>query len=117
MGQMIITYTPTKPVAYVSFSASGTYDINVPSPGQFVIFQLMVNGVAQNGRGCAAIVGEYSPTGYANPWSGSFFVPISTTVGVSTTVLIQWNYQSLVNNTIYNWPSQTNANRSLIIME
>ncbi|MCC7303552.1 MAG: hypothetical protein IT233_13005 [Bacteroidia bacterium] len=118
LSQMTITFTPTKPVVFVSFSASGTYSGTV-SPGQFCIFRLLVNGTPQNGKGCAPIVGEYDDwDGSCNAWAGSFFVPLSVTPSVPVTISIDWNYQSLVANTIHiNAATQTNANRSLIIME
>jgi hypothetical protein len=118
MSQMTITFTPTKTKAYVCFSASGTY-AGTTSAGQYVVFRLWVNGVAQMGRGCATTVGEYDDvTGSHNTWSGSIFVPVTTTIGVATTIKIQWQYASLVANIIWNsTATQANTNRSLIIME
>jgi len=118
MPQMTITYTPTKSTAYVSFSASGTYGGSTYA-GQYAIFTLFVNGVVQTGKGMAVIVGEYDDmTASVNTWAGSFFEPVNVSIGVPTTIKIQWYYSSLVANTIYNnVATQTNANRSLIIME
>jgi hypothetical protein len=57
-------------------------------------------------------------TGSQNTWATSFFVPVPVTVGAPTTIKIQWEYLSIVANTIVNYcASQNNANRSLIIME
>ena len=118
MSQMTLTFTPTKSTVYVSFTASGTYSGTVNS-GQFVVFRLFVNGVVQNGRGCATTVGEYDDIdGSHNCWNGALNVPVTVTPGLSTTIKIQWEYLALVANTIHcNPATQANAHRSLIIME
>lgn len=118
MPGMSVSFTPQKSTVYVSFSASGTYS-GTTSPGQFVIFQLLVNGAAQVGKGAAPTVGEYDDwDGSCNAWAGSFFVPVNVTVGVPVTIAVDWNYQSLVSNTIHIYSaSQTNANCSLIVFE
>ncbi len=122
MPGMTLNFTPTGNSATVSFSASGTYT-GTATAAQFVIFRVLVNGAAVNGRGMAYAVGaadfdDIVGTESQNVWGAAFSIPVPVTAGVGTTIQIQWLFDSLFANTIFNnVATQTNAHRSLIVRE
>jgi hypothetical protein len=122
MPGMSVTYTPTNSTAKVFFSASGTHT-GTPTAAQFVVFRILVNGAAVNGRGTAYAVGaadfdDIFGTESQNIWGASISIPVPVTVGVGTTIQVQWLYDSLFANTIFNnVATQMNANRSLIVID
>ncbi len=122
MTGMSVTYTPTNSTAKVFFSASGTHT-GTPTAAQFVVFRILVNGAAVNGRGAAYSVGaadfdDVFGTESHNVWGASLCVPVTVPVGVGTTIQVQWLYDSQFANTIFNnVATQMNANRSLIVID
>src|SRR5690554_4471737 len=94
--QMTATFTPTNPIAVVSFSASGTVTGTLTA-GKFVVFRIVVNGAVVNGRGMAFGVGAYD--GYwgesHNVWGASMSIPITVNPNTPNTVEVQWQFQSL----------------------
>ncbi len=119
LPQMTLTFTPTKSTVVVNFSASGTVT-GTTTAGRFAVFRILVNNVVANGRGLATQVGDYD--GFFgesnNVWSASMSVPVSVTPNVSTTIKVQWLYDSLYSGTLFNnVATQDNAHRSLIILE
>lgn len=122
MPGMSVTYTPTNGTAKIFFSASGTHT-GTPTAAQFVVFRILVNGAAVNGRGAAYSVGaadfdDVFGTESHNVWGASLCVPVTVPVGVGTTIQVQWLYDSQFANTIFNnVATQMNANRSLIVID
>jgi hypothetical protein len=117
---MSITYTPQRSSANIHFSAAGTHT-GTYTAGQFVIFKVLVNGVTQNGKGSFASVGALDGwNGEAhNVWGSSFICTVPVNPGVSNTITIQWDFESLFGgNVLYTvTTTQPGANRSLIITE
>lgn len=122
MPNMSVTITPTGNTATVHFSASGTYT-GTRTAAQFVVFRVLVNGAAVNGRGAAFAVGaadfdDIFGTESQNVWGAAFSIPVPVNAGAGNTITIQWLFDSLYSNTIYNnTATQMNAHRSLIVTE
>lgn len=121
--EMSITYTPTDSNALVTFSASGSYNpVGGPTDSQWVSARVIVNGTYTPGQACSWIVGvnDYQQD-YNTAWGGSLTVPVKVPIGASTTILIQWSFitisqNSRLLNNIISDPSQTSY-RSLSIIE
>lgn len=122
MPGMSVSLTPTGNSATVHFSASGTYT-GTSTAAQFVVFRILVNGAAVNGRGAAFAVGaadfdDIFGTESQNVWGAAFSIPVPVTPGIGNTITIQWLFDSLFSNTIFNnVATQMNAHRSLIVTE
>lgn len=128
MTGMTITYTPTKTTGVVMLSVSGIRDF-VYSP-TYVGIRLRVNGTVVKGASTTAgdvdtdVYGAFNNTydAISTPWNLQIIARINTTVGVATTVDVEWMRQSanasLSSQVACAPTSEPNLNhRSLIIME
>ncbi|MFB6258314.1 MAG: hypothetical protein ABEH38_06455 [Flavobacteriales bacterium] len=92
MGGMSITFTPDRSTVHVHFSASGTYS-GTPTAQNLASFRVLVNGTQVRASGVN--VGIYDDfDGYVNGWSAVIDCPVSVTPGNSTTIKVQWRYDS-----------------------
>lgn len=117
--QMSITFTPKHSKVFISYSMSGYLDVST-YPMVDVSTRLQVNGVTQ--AGCISPGEDYdSFTGISSGWNEQLdFYPITVTPGSSTTVIVQWEYQTIsTTTTIYNYcASQKNyCHRNLTIWD
>jgi hypothetical protein len=113
---MSVTFTPAKSIVYVMFSAAG-HVAPAGTPQQYVDFRLRRAGTVI--AGTTSVTTDDNGSGTVTSWNAQIIMPISVTIGVSTTVDIQWEIGGLTANATYCNPV-TNADwshRSLIIME
>lgn len=115
MSQMSVTFTPNNPVVFVTFAASGTYTGTVFA-AMWAQFRVNVNGnpVATTN----ATVGEGDDIdGFFNGWNHSLTIPVSVTVGVPTTVSIDWAFFRQSDQLLHNDPSIAGHYRSLTVVD
>ena len=113
MPGMSVSFTSSKPVVFVLFSAAGTFT-GVPAQSQQVSFRMVLNGEVLPGKGASVFPG---PNPFSN-WSVSLYVPVSVPLNKSVTLSIQWDYQAPAENTLLNnITTQPTHNRSLMVME
>jgi len=116
MPQMLITFTPSKPNAIILFTASG-YD---NMAGQEVAYARIVkDGVSLLGTNTITSDNDGTFGGIVTSWNLGINYPVSLTVGVATTIKVQWRtYQAVA--TLYNYivsdPDKT-CHRTLTIYE
>ena len=115
--QMTLTFTPTKPIVYVMFSAAGDAAAVLGSQ-QYVNFRLRRNGVVLGGA-TSTVTDVDDVAGVVTAWNAQIIMPVTVTPGVSTTIDIQWNIDGLtLSQTFCNAATDTDwSHRSLIIME
>jgi hypothetical protein len=116
---MAVTFTPENSKVVLTFSIAGAYG-GTYTAGQFVSFRTTINGAVQTGRGTVYPVGDvdYVFGEFHNAWGASYSTVLSVSAGTSTTVAVQWNFQSTFSNTLFNSPlTQQNQSRSLIIFD
>ncbi|MFH0896087.1 MAG: hypothetical protein V2A54_16765 [Bacteroidota bacterium] len=113
MPGMTVSFTSSKPVVYVLFSAAGTFT-GVPAQSQQVSFRMIMNGEVLSGKGASVFPG---PNPFSN-WSVSLYVPVSVPLNKSVTLSVQWDYQGPAENVLLNnITTQPTHNRSLMVME
>jgi hypothetical protein len=115
--QMTITFTPTKPIVYVMFSASGDALATLGSQ-QYVNFRLRRNGTVIGGSTSTSTDVD-DVAGVVTAWNAQIIMPITVTPGVSTTIDVQWNIDGVTTaQTFCNAATDLDwSHRSLIIME
>ncbi|HEY0030372.1 MAG TPA: hypothetical protein VGC65_06415 [Bacteroidia bacterium] len=113
---MSITFTPTKSTVYVMFSAAG-HVAPTGTPQQYVDFRLRRGATVIGGT--TSVTTDDNGSGTVTSWNAQIIMPVTVTVGVSTTLDIQWEIGGNTTNITY-CNAATNADwthRSLIIME
>ncbi len=113
---MSVTFTPAKSIVYVMFSAAGHVS-PAGTPQQYVDFRLRRAGTVI--AGTTSVTTDDNGSGTVTSWNAQLIMPISVTIGVSTTIDIQWEIGGLTANATYCNPvtSADWSHRSLIIME
>ncbi|MFN5784610.1 MAG: hypothetical protein ACK457_01510 [Flavobacteriia bacterium] len=116
MPQMTVTFTPTKSVVYVMFSAAG-HVTPTGSPQQYVDFRLRRNTTVI--AGSTSVTTDDAGAGSVTSWNAQIITPVTVTPGVATTIDVQWEIGGLTSNsTLCNANSNKDwSHRSIIIME
>jgi len=115
MPEMTITFTPSKSNAIVLFTASGYGD----GTGSEIAYAIIVkDGVSLLGTNSIAGINDFFGT-FITSWNLGINYPVSLTVGVATTIKVQWRTY-LAQATLYNYivtdPDKT-CHRTLTIYE
>lgn len=120
MTDMTITFTPKHNVVFLNFSAAGDM-VASGAAMAYCSFKIVKDGTDVANAGTGSLTTDYDDyTGTATAWNAHFTMfPINVTVGVQTTIKIQWNRGGLYPTTLRNRVSTnpTYSHRSLMIFD
>ncbi len=96
MGGMSITFTPQHSTVFVQVSCAGSYS-GTSSAANLARVRIVRDGtsIAASGFSVGIIdTDQFGTVETTNGWSTSFLYPVPVTAGNSTTIKVQWKYDS-----------------------